>query len=101
MDIEIRPTADSTLASLYGHFEATQGVVTERTTCNYGLAVTVDHIASSMGMRVAALDDLGEVRAVERADHPFFIATLYQPQIGSTADSPHPVFVGLLRAAIG
>jgi CTP synthase (UTP-ammonia lyase) len=50
-------------------------------------------------MRIAATDATGEVRAIERNDHPFFVATLYQPQLGSTLGSPHPVFIGLLDAA--
>jgi CTP synthase (UTP-ammonia lyase) len=43
-------------------------------------------------------DDTGEVRAIERPDHAFFVATLYQPQLSSTLDRPHPLFVALLDA---
>jgi CTP synthase len=50
-------------------------------------------------MRVAATDATGEVRAIERADHPFFVGTLYQPQLTSTRGAAHPVFVGLIQAA--
>jgi CTP synthase (UTP-ammonia lyase) len=49
-------------------------------------------------MRAVAVDNTGEVRAVERTDHPFFLATLYQPQLRSEPRRPHPIFVGLLRA---
>lgn len=73
--------------------------VIERTTCNYGLAAGLEAIASSGGMTVAATDGTGAVRAVERPGHPFFIGTLYQPQLRSAPGSPHPVFVGLLEAA--
>jgi CTP synthase (UTP-ammonia lyase) len=51
-------------------------------------------------MRIAATERDGSVRAVERIDHPFFLGTLYQPQLRSSRGAPHPVFVGLLRAAI-
>ena len=74
--------------------------VTERTTCNYGLNVDLDQVASEAGMRVAGVDELGEVRAIERVDHPFFVGTLYQPQLRSSAEEPHPVFVGLVEAAV-
>jgi CTP synthase (UTP-ammonia lyase) len=57
------------------------------------------HIAGVGGMAVAATDRTGEVRAVERPDHPFFVATLYQPQLRSAPGAPHPVFTGLLAAA--
>ena len=49
-------------------------------------------------MRVSAIDDTGEVRAVERADHPFFIGTLYQPQRTSSPDAPHPLWVAFVGA---
>ena len=83
----------SRLARLYG---ASQAV--ERTTCSYGLAAEMQHIAGEHGMRAVAVDDTGEVRAVERTDHPFFLASLYQPQLRSEPSRPHPIFVGLLQA---
>jgi CTP synthase (UTP-ammonia lyase) len=86
--------AGSRLARLHGAAR-----VIERTTCNYGLAAGLEAIASSGGMTVAATDGTGAVRAVERPGHPFFIGTLYQPQLRSAPGSPHPVFVGLLEAA--
>ena len=82
---------DSRLAQLYN----TRSPV-EQTTCNYGLSPEVQHLASSHGMIIAATDETGEVRAIERPDHPFFIATLYQPQLSSTPQHPHPI----LRAFI-
>ena len=32
-------------------------------------------------------------------DHPFFVGTLYQPQLRSAPGLSHPVFIGLLDAA--
>jgi len=92
--IDVELAADSILARLYGSPR-----VIEYTTCSYGLAPEMQHIASEHGMRVAATDDTGEVRAIERGDHPFFVGTLYQPQLRSAPGAPHPVFVGLLDAA--
>jgi CTP synthase (UTP-ammonia lyase) len=86
--------AGSRLAALYGALQAR-----ERTACSYGLAPEAQHIANEHGMRVAATDATGEVRAIERVDHPFFVATLYQPQLSSAPGAPHPVFIGLLDAA--
>lgn len=73
--------------------------VVERARCNYGLVPELDSIASSAGMIVSGRDESGEVRAVERPDHPFFVATLYQPQLRSAPDAPHPVLAGLVHAA--
>jgi CTP synthase (UTP-ammonia lyase) len=36
---------------------------------------------------------------VELPGRRFFIATLYQPQLSSTEDRPHPVIVEFLAAA--
>ena len=70
----------------------------EQTTCNYGLSPAVQHLASSDGMIIAATDKTGEVRAIERPDHPFFIATLYQPQLSSTPERPHPILTAFIEA---
>jgi hypothetical protein len=37
---------------------------------------------------------------VALSDHPFFVGTLYQPQISSAPDDPHPLIVAYLRAAL-
>jgi CTP synthase (UTP-ammonia lyase) len=94
--IEVELAVGSRLAGLYGARSAM-----ERTTCNYGLAPEVQDIASQHGMMVSATDESGEVRAIEREDHPFFMGTLYQPQLSSAPGAPHPVFVGLVAAACG
>ena len=92
--ITVEFTPGSLLARLYG-----TGRIVEHTTCSYGLSAKVQHIAGAYGMRIAGVDGTGEVRAIERVDHPFFVGTLYQPQLRSAQGTPHPVFIGLLDAA--
>jgi hypothetical protein len=94
--IQIAIVPGSRLAALYGSATGAD----ERTTCNYGLAPELQDLASQHGMRVSATDNTGEVRAVERTDHPFFFGTLFQPQLRSTPTAPYPVFTGLLQAAV-
>lgn len=72
--------------------------VSESTKCNYGLRPDLADIAASGGMCVAAVDKTGEVRAIERPDHPFFVATLYLPQLASIPDHPHPLFRSFVQA---
>jgi CTP synthase (UTP-ammonia lyase) len=91
--IEVQFTPGTKLAALHGVASAT-----EFTTCNYGLDPARQRIASEGGMVVCGIDDTGEVRAIERTDHPFFMATLYQPQLRSTPSEPHPVWLGFLEA---
>lgn len=40
------------------------------------------------------------VEIVELADHPFFIATQFHPEFESRPNRPHPLFNGLIKAAI-
>ena len=92
--IEVQLTPGTKLAALHGD----AATVLESTTCNYGLAPEWQHLAAEGGMVVAGVDDTGEVRAIERADHPFFVATLYQPQLRTAPDAPHPVWAGFVAA---
>lgn len=92
-EIAVQFCAGSRLRSLYN-----AGAAIERTTCNYGLDPDHASIAGRHGMRVAAIDETGEVRAVERPGHPFFVGTLFQPQLSTTAAAPHPIWLGFVEA---
>ena len=74
--------------------------VTEQFRCNYGLNPQYYDEISRDGLRVAGTDVNGEVRIVELADHRFFMATLFLPQLSSTPDTPHPIIMAYLQAAI-
>ena len=74
----------------------------ERYHCRYGLAP--DHLArlASGSLQVSARDEAGEVRALELVDHPFFHATLFQPERSALDGLTHPLiaaFVGAVTAA--
>ena len=92
--ITLNLTPGTRLAAIYD----TTSPLVEMTTCNYGLAPGMQHIADSYGMTVAATDDTNEARAVERTGHPFFVATLYQPQLSSTPERPHPILRAFIDA---
>jgi CTP synthase (UTP-ammonia lyase) len=51
------------------------------------------------GLRVSGVGPDGEVRIVELPDHPFFVCTLFLPQMRSTAGRPHPLLAGYAAAA--
>jgi CTP synthase (UTP-ammonia lyase) len=71
----------------------------EEFSCNYGLNPAYRDQICSGGLRIAGLDPDGEVRIVELSDHPYFIATLFLPQLSSKSNMPHPLILGYLRAA--
>jgi len=48
---------------------------------------------------VAARDSTGDVRAVELDGHPFFVATLYQPERSGLAGRRHPLVAAFVDAA--
>src|SRR5690606_38848422 len=53
------------------------------------------------GMRLSGLSPDGHlVEFIELIDHPYFIATQAHPELRSRPDDPHPLFSGLIEAAI-
>ncbi len=74
-----------------------RGATREPYRCHYSLNPVYRDIVLTHGLVAAGIDEDGEIRAVERTDHPFFLATLFVPQLSD--EQPHPVFRGLLRAA--
>ena len=91
MNIALKP--DSLLARLYG-----RTAVREKYHCNFGVNSKYVDVLRSSALRIVASDHEGEVRAVELAEHPFFVGTLFLPQHISTAKDPHPLICGFVRA---
>jgi CTP synthase len=53
------------------------------------------------GMRIAGVnpqDDLVEI--IELQNHPWFVGVQFHPEYKSTVASPHPLFVGFVKAAL-
>ena len=68
--------------------------------CNYGVNEEYEKQFQAAGLRVSARGMQGETRAVELPGHRFFIATLFQPQLSSRPEAPHPFWLAFLRAAM-
>jgi CTP synthase (UTP-ammonia lyase) len=74
--------------------------VTEAYYCNFGLAPEHRGRLEAGGLVVSGTDAAdGDARIVELPGHPFFVGTLYVPQVASRPDAPHPLVVALLAAA--
>jgi CTP synthase (UTP-ammonia lyase) len=67
--------------------------------CNFGLNPAFRDLLFKGPLRVSGVDENGEVRIVEIVDHPFFMATLFLPQLSSTPSEPHPLVISFLKAA--
>lgn len=63
----------------------------ERYHCAYGLATPYIERLEAAGVRFGARDGQGDVRALELPDHPFFLATLFQPELAGDGTRAHPV----------
>ncbi len=53
------------------------------------------------GLKVSAVSEgQGLVEVVELPSHPYFIACQYHPEFQSRPNHPHPLFSGLVAAAL-
>jgi CTP synthase (UTP-ammonia lyase) len=90
--IHLKP--ESRAFSIYGARKTT-----ERYNCNFGLNSGFRSLLDGGRMRVAGVDDAGEVRIVELDGHPFYIATLFQPELAVLAGVAHPLIKTFVREA--
>jgi CTP synthase (UTP-ammonia lyase) len=73
---------------------------TESYHCRYGISPAHERKLATGSLRVAAVDVEGQTRAVELDDHPFFVATLYQPELSAlSGGDAHPLIVAFVRAS--
>jgi len=107
-DLLITPLA----CSLVGHEEAVMvvpgtlaarivgpGRRTERYHCSYGLNPEYLEALTGAGLRFSGFDDSGHVRIVELPGHPFFLGTLFQPELAGDGTQPHPILRAFATAA--
>jgi CTP synthase (UTP-ammonia lyase) len=91
----VRFRAGSRIAAAYGRLEATEGY-----RCRYGINAAFQAELFSARLRVTAKDAAGEVRAVELEGHPFFVATLFQPERAALENRLPPLVVAFVNATI-
>lgn len=91
-EIELR--ANTLIARAYGREK-----ITEVYRCSYGIAADFAAELEKSDLRVTGWDEEGEIRAVELANHPFFVATLFQHERNALAGRPVPLVQAMLRAA--
>ena len=84
---------DSLLASIYGTTE-----VEEVFHCEYGLTADFMGSASQGALRISAWDSDGAPRALELAGHPFFMGSLFQPELSSEPGDEHVILKQFLTA---
>jgi CTP synthase len=87
----------SLAATLYG-----KELIRERHRHRYEVNNKYIRALEKAGLRFTGFyEEQGLAEVVELPSHPFFIGTQFHPEFLSRPLSPHPLFVGLVRAALG
>ena len=92
---KIQLQAASRIARAYGRTEAVEGY-----RCRYGLNPKFQAELLRGPLRAVAHDLTGEVRAVELTDHPFFVATLFQPERAALKGQLPPLVTAFVQAML-
>jgi CTP synthase (UTP-ammonia lyase) len=93
MTVLIAP--ESRVAAIYGKTQ-----VIEEYYCNFGLNPAYQSRLHAAGLQIVGTDADGEARILTLPEHPFFVATLFVPQLTSTAERSHPLIVAFVKAAL-
>jgi CTP synthase (UTP-ammonia lyase) len=72
----------------------------ERYHCSYGLDRAYTGVLTRHGVRFTGHDDAGEPRIAELPEHPFYLATLFQPELAGDGTEVHPIVRAFLRAVV-
>ncbi|MFN8109796.1 MAG: hypothetical protein U0Y82_08110 [Thermoleophilia bacterium] len=72
---------------------------TERYRCSYGMAPRFAPRLEAAGMRFSGRDAAGGDRVLELPGHPFFVGTLFQPELAGGAGEVHPLITAMVEAA--
>lgn len=90
----VRFAPGSRVAAIYAAAEAVEGYH-----CSYGLNPAYADRFTTGALRITGADEQGDARVVELAGHPFFIATLFQPERSAAAGTAHPLITAFVVAA--
>jgi CTP synthase (UTP-ammonia lyase) len=93
MDIDL--VEGSQVADIYGQLSCR-----EHYYCNFGLNPEFADLIKAGPAKAVGSDAEGEIRILEIPDHPFFISTLFVPQLRSVPGQPHPLVTAFLKAVL-
>lgn len=65
--------------------------------CNYGLNPDWQSRLQDAGLHFTGLDDDKQARAFELPKHPFFIGTLFQPELATRKGKQHPIITAYVE----
>jgi CTP synthase (UTP-ammonia lyase) len=85
----------SLIAQAYENTEIREGYH-----CRYGVNPEFGQALLSRQLRAVGHDSAGDLRAVELKDHPFFVATLFQPERAALKGTLPPLVRALIEACV-
>ena len=94
--MQLRFAPGSRVAAIYGVESAE-----EEYYCNFGVNPDKVPLIRRSALGISGSDAEGEIRVIELTDHPFFLATLFVPQLRSTPTDPHPLVTAFVQAVVG
>ena len=68
--------------------------------CRYGLSTEMVPLLEAAGLVFSGHGDDGTIEIVELPQHPFLLATLFQPQVGPDDAPLHPLLVAFADAVV-
>lgn len=90
----IRLQAGTKIAATYRRHE-----ITESFNCNFGFDARYEDQLTQSGLKISGRDPSGDARVVELPNHPFFIATLFQPERSAFTARAHTLIKAFVEAA--
>ena len=91
-NIQLQP--GSRAHAIYGQSE-----ISEPFNCGFGLNPEHEALFRNTKLKITGTGSDGSARVVELDDHPFFIATLFQPERSAFNGVSHPLIAAFLKAA--
>src|ERR1700722_18834673 len=96
MELRVKLQPGTIARALYRTEEAV-----ERYYCTFGVnPAYAGPLADSRQLVISGRDVNEEIRIIEIRDHPFFVGTLFVPQVQSRESMPHPLVSGFLQAIL-
>ncbi|MFO2462716.1 CTP synthase [Pseudomonas sp. 15FMM2] len=89
----VRLTAFTRIAEAYDCLDIQEGY-----RCRYGVNRDFEPELLEHNLIGSAHDSAGDLRAIELLDHPFFVATLFQPERAALVGAAVPLVTALLNA---
>lgn len=87
-------TTNSRIHNIYKH-----NFISEEYNCNFGINPIYQPMLINEYLQISGVDDTGNARVIELQTHPFFIATLFQPERSAFKNISHPLIASFVQAA--